>query len=50
MDLVPLAKNPIPSHAVAGYFKGDRGIRLRFARWEPTRTPMRHGMRVRRTH
>lgn len=41
MDLVALAKNPIPSHAVAGYFKGDRGIRLRFARWEPTRTPVR---------
>jgi lysophospholipase len=41
MDLVSLAKNPIPSHAVAGYFKGDRGIRLRFARWEPTRTPVR---------
>ena len=41
MELVALAKNPIPSHAVAGYFKGDRGIRLRFARWEPTRMPVR---------
>lgn len=41
MELVSLAKNPVPSGAMAGYFKGHRGVRLRFARWEPTRGPIR---------
>jgi lysophospholipase len=41
MELIALAKNPVPSGAVAGYFKGHRGVRLRFARWEPTRGPTR---------
>lgn len=36
MELVALAKNPIPSGAVVGAFKSGR-LRLRFARWEPTR-------------
>ena len=40
MDLVALAKNPVPSGAVAGAFKSDR-LKLRFARWEPTRGPVR---------
>ena len=41
MDLVALAKNPIPSGAQTGYFKGHDGLRLRFARWRPTRGPQR---------
>jgi lysophospholipase len=41
MDLVALAKNPIPSGAHTGYFKGHDGLRLRFARWRPTRGPQR---------
>jgi lysophospholipase len=40
MDLVALAKNPVPSGAITGFFK-SRGVRLRFARWEPTRPPRR---------
>lgn len=41
MELFALAKNPVPSGAVVGSFKGYRGINLRFARWEPTREPRR---------
>jgi lysophospholipase len=41
MDLVALAKNPIPSGAQTGYFKSHDGLRLRFARWRPTRGPQR---------
>jgi lysophospholipase len=41
MDLVALAKNPVPSGAHAGVFKGHDGTRLRFARWEATRGPQR---------
>jgi lysophospholipase len=41
MDLVALAKNPVPSGAQAGYFKSHDGLRLRFARWRPTRGPQR---------
>jgi lysophospholipase len=41
MDLVALAKNPVPSGAATGFFKGHDGIRLRFARWEATRGPSR---------
>lgn len=41
MDLVALAKNPVPSGAQTGMFKGYGGVRLRFARWEPTRGPHR---------
>ena len=41
MELVSLAKNPVPSGAIAGYFQSYRGVRLRFARWEPTRGPPR---------
>lgn len=41
MDLVGLARNPIPSGAVVGTFRGYDGAPLRFARWEATRTPRR---------
>jgi lysophospholipase len=41
MDLVALARNPVPSGAVVGTFKGYDGAALRFARWRPTRAPTR---------
>lgn len=41
MDLVALAKNPAPSGATTGILKCPNGMRLRFARWEPTRGPRR---------
>ena len=41
MDLVALAKNPVPSGAATGFFKGHDRIKLRFARWEATRGPRR---------
>jgi lysophospholipase len=41
MDLVALAKNPVPSGAQTGTFKGYDGIGLRFARWDATRGPQR---------
>lgn len=41
MDLVSLARNPIPSGAVTGTFAGYDGAPLRFARWEATRSPRR---------
>lgn len=41
MELVSLAKNPIPSGAVVGAFAGYDGAALRFARWEATRSPRR---------
>src|SRR5262245_16231708 len=41
MDLVALAKNPVPSGAQTGYFKSHDGLQLRFARWRPTRGPER---------
>jgi lysophospholipase len=44
MQLVSLAKNPIPSGAISGTFKGHDGVKLRFARWEPTRGPQRGTM------
>ncbi len=37
MQLVTLAKNPIPGGAVVGELKGAGGVRLRFARWQHTR-------------
>lgn len=39
MQLVALAKNPVPSGAVVGAFKGHDGVPLRFARWAATRGP-----------
>src|SRR5262245_60748757 len=41
MELVALAKNPAPSGAITGSFKSAGGMKLRFARWEPTRPPKR---------
>jgi lysophospholipase len=40
-DLIALARNPVPSGAVVGTFKGFDGAALRFARWRPTRGPTR---------
>lgn len=37
MDLVSLAKNPVPGGAVTGEFKSFDGTRIRFARWGATR-------------
>jgi lysophospholipase len=41
VDLVALAKNPVPSGAATGFFQGHDRIKLRFARWEATRGPRR---------
>jgi len=41
MTLVGLARNPVPSGAIVGEFKGHDGVRLRFARWPATRAPRR---------
>jgi lysophospholipase len=41
MNLVGLARNPIPSGAVCDFFSAHDGLPLRFARWEATRTPTR---------
>lgn len=41
MELVSLAKNPIPSGAFVGSVGGYDGAPLRFARWEATRSPRR---------
>ncbi len=42
MDLVGIARNPIPSGAVAGAFSGRDGKKLRYACWPPT-GPVRRG-------
>lgn len=41
MELVSLAKNPVPSGGTVGAFKGYDGAQLRFARWDATRMPRR---------
>lgn len=41
MNLVGLARNPIPSGAVCDFFSAHDGVPLRFARWEATRAPNR---------
>lgn len=41
MNLVALARNPVPSGAVVGTFKSNDGLDLRFARWGATRSPRR---------
>src|ERR1700694_1956475 len=41
MELVSLAKNPVPSGATVGAFRGYDGAELRFARWDATRMPRR---------
>ncbi len=40
-QLASLARNPVPSGAVVGYFAGKDSVRLRFARWDATRGPRR---------
>lgn len=40
-ELVTLARNPVPSGATVGMFQGHDGTALRYAHWEPTRTPRR---------
>jgi lysophospholipase len=40
-ELVSLARNPVPSGAVTGFFAGYDGAAMRYARWEPTRSPHR---------
>ena len=44
MELVALAKNPVPSGAMVGAFKSHDKMSLRFARWEATRGPTRGTM------
>lgn len=39
--LASLARNPVPSGAVVGYFAGKDGVSLRYARWDATRGPRR---------
>ena len=41
MELVALARNPVPSGAFVGTFEGHDGRPMRFARWDPTRGPQR---------
>jgi lysophospholipase len=41
MELVSLARNPVPSGGIVGSFAGYDGAPLRYARWEPTRLPRR---------
>lgn len=41
MQLLALARNPVPSGAQAGHFAAHDGLQLRFARWEATRGPKR---------
>lgn len=41
MQLVALAKNPVPSGAVVGSFSAFDGLALRYACWEATRGPYR---------
>jgi lysophospholipase len=41
MELVTLAKNPVPSGATVGALRGYDGAELRYARWDATRMPRR---------
>lgn len=41
MELVALARNPVPSGAVVGSFASHDSLALRFAHWSATRTPRR---------
>ncbi|MGD9784464.1 MAG: alpha/beta fold hydrolase [Hyphomicrobiaceae bacterium] len=41
MELVSLARNPVPSGGIVAAFAGYDGAPLRYARWEATRTPRR---------
>ena len=39
MELFALARNPVPSGAVVGHFKGHDGVVMRYARFQATRGP-----------
>jgi lysophospholipase len=41
LQLIALAKNPVPSGGTVGSFSGYDGAELRFARWDATRLPRR---------
>jgi lysophospholipase len=41
MELISLARNPVPGGAVVGELKAADGMKLRFARWDATRGPRR---------
>jgi lysophospholipase len=41
MELVTLAKNPVPSGAATGLTRTSDGLNLRYARWDATRGPRR---------
>lgn len=41
MELISLARNPVPSGASVAAFQGYDGAPLRYARWEATRSPRR---------
>lgn len=41
MELVALARNPVPSGVTSGSFRGYDGNPLRYARWDATLTPRR---------
>lgn len=41
MNLISIARNPIPSGAIVGMFKGYDGELLRYARWDATVGPRR---------
>lgn len=41
MELVSLARNPVPSGGASGFFRGYDGALLRYARWDATRAPRR---------
>ncbi len=41
VELIALARNPVPSSAVVGMFEGFDSKLLRYARWQPTRPPQR---------
>jgi lysophospholipase len=41
MELLALARNPVPSGAVVGTFAGYDKLALRYARWAETRSPRR---------
>lgn len=36
MDLVSIARNPVPTGAISGYFTAKDGTQIRYAHWRPT--------------
>jgi lysophospholipase len=41
MTLISLAKNPVPGGATSGFVTTSDGTKLRYAIWDPTRSPLR---------